>query len=450
MTDRPLLAIILAAGKGTRMKSQLPKVLHKVAGRTMLAHVLGQAQALGASQLAVVVGPDMDNVAKEARSVAPTCAVFVQTAQKGTGDAVKAARQALEAHSGDVIVLFGDTPLLTLATLKKLRSEIADMTGVAVLGFHAQDPTGYGRLLTSPLGELLAIREHKDASGTERQLTLCNSGVLGFSVRDLPALLDAIQPSNIQGEYYLTDTVELARKGGHNARVVIGFEREMLGVNSRAQLAEAEAEMQRRLRTAALDGGVTMIDPQSVYLSADTRFGQDVVIEPNVFFGPGVTIGSGVEIKANCHIEGATIANGARVGPFARLRPGAKLKDDVHVGNFVEIKNATLDPGAKANHLAYIGDGHVGEGANIGAGTIFCNYDGFNKHRTEVGPGAFVGSNSSLVAPVKIGAGAYVGSGSVITKDVAPDALAVERAQQMQKDGWAAKFRIMMQRRKNA
>jgi len=448
MTARPLLIVILAAGQGTRMKSVLPKVLHKVGGRSMLAHVLDVVQQLGADSPAVVIGPGMDAVRAAVSEQMPSARVFVQAEQKGTADALLAAREMLAAHSGDVLVLYADTPLLTTPTLKLLLERLNEGAQIAVLGFEAADPTGYGRLLTEDGGWLRAIREDKDASEEERRVQLCNSGVMAFRLDDLMGVLRRIGNANAKGEFYLTDAVEIARGDGARAAVVACGEDEVLGVNSRDQLSVAEAIFQSRARLAAMREGATLIAPETVWLSWDTRIGRDVVIEPNVFFGPGVTVEDGAEIKANCHVERARIGKGARVGPFARLRPGADLGEDVHVGNFVEVKNVTLGPGAKANHLSYLGDGAVGANANIGAGTIFCNYDGFQKHRTEVGAGAFVGSNTSLVAPVKIGEGAYIGSGSVITKDVAADALALERSPQEERPGWAAKFRAMMSRRK--
>ncbi len=448
MTNPSLLIVVLAAGKGTRMKSALPKVLHQVAGRSMVAHVLELATSSGAAAISVVVGPGMDNVRAAALGVVPDARVVVQERQLGTADAVLAARDTLERHQGDVIVLYADTPLIEAATIGRLREALADGAGVAVLGFEAADPTGYGRLLVSEGGTLEAIREDKDASDAERAVRLCNSGVLAFRLPDLAGLLSRIGNANAKGEYYLTDAVELARGEGHRAAVVVCPEDEVLGVNARDQLAKAEAIFQQRRRQAAMRDGVTLVAPETVWFSADTTVGRDVVIEPNVFFGPGVTIEDDVRINANCHIEGAVVRSGARVGPFARLRPGADLGADVHIGNFVEVKNVVMGAGAKANHLAYLGDGEVGTGANIGAGTIFCNYDGFFKHRTVVGAGAFVGSNSSLVAPVEIGPGAYVGSGSVISRNVNADALAIERSTQEERPGWAQKFRTMMARRK--
>lgn len=449
MTVQPLLCIVLAAGKGTRMKSALPKVLHKIAGRSMLGHVLALSKTLGAAKTAVVAGPGMESVAAEASKHLPGSVISIQHEQRGTADAVLAASDHIEQHSGDVIVLYADTPLLIPATLLKLRAVLDKGANIAVLGFRPSDPTGYGRLLTDASGALVAIREEKDASDAERKVTLCNSGVMAFRVPDLAGLLKRIGNNNTKNEYYLTDAVEIARSAGLNAAAVECPEQDVLGINSRDQLAAAEAIWQDRARLDLMRAGVTMIAPETVWLSYDTKIAADVVIEPNVFFGPGVTVHAGAEIKANCHLEGATIGRNARIGPFARLRPGAELGGSVHVGNFVEVKNVVMGEGAKANHLAYLGDGSVGAKANVGAGTIFCNYDGFNKSKTEIGSGAFIGSNSSLVAPVKIGDGAYIGSGSVITKDVAAGALALERSPQEERPGWAEKFRTMMARRKS-
>ncbi|MEZ5851044.1 MAG: bifunctional UDP-N-acetylglucosamine diphosphorylase/glucosamine-1-phosphate N-acetyltransferase GlmU [Hyphomicrobiaceae bacterium] len=456
MTAEPLLAIVLGAGKGTRMKSQTPKVLHKVAGLSMLGHVLRAAAAAGASRVAAVVGPDMDAVAAEARRHAPEADIHVQSQQLGTADAVKAARASIAAHTGHVIVLFADTPLFRASTLEATRAALGQGADVVAVGFEAADPTNYGRFITDAAGDLVAIREHKDASAQERQIRLCNAGVMGFRTEHLLSILDAIGDDNANKEFYLTDAVTIARERGLSARAIVCAEDEVLGVNSRDQLATAEAIWQNRRRLEVMREGATLIAPETVWLSHDTLIGRDVLIEPNVFIGCGVTIEDGATIKANTHMDGADaksqlgvrIRAGAEVGPFARLRPGADIGPSVHIGNFVEVKNATLEKGAKANHLAYIGDGQIGEGANIGAGTIFCNYDGFFKHKTEIGAGAFVGSNSSLVAPVKIGSGAFIGSGSVITKDVSPNALALERATQEERPGWAEKFRVMMQRRK--
>ena len=454
----PLLTVVLAAGKGTRMKSALPKVLHPIAGLPMVCHVLRAARAAGSERTALVVGPGMDRVAQEASGETDALEVFVQDQQLGTAHAVLAARPLLARHQGDVLVLYGDTPLISGDTLRRLREALDGGAAIAVLGVRPADPFGYGRLLTDDAGNLIAIREERDASPAERAVGLCNSGVMAFRLPSVVGLLDRIGNSNAKGEYYLTDAVEIARRDGLRSVTVAGSERDVMGVNSRGQLAEAEAVWQAARRREVMLDGATLIAPETVWLAHDTRLGRDVVIEPNVFFGPGVTVEDRVVIKANSHIqgfdgksrEGAVIRAGAEIGPFARIRPGADIGPDVHVGNFVEVKAAILEAGAKANPLAYIGDGRVGAGANVGAGTIFCNYDGFFKHRTDVGRGAFVGSNSSLVAPVRIGDGAYVASGSVVTKDVAADALAITRPVQCERPGWAAKFKVMMQRRKSS
>ena len=444
------LAIILAAGKGTRMKSDQPKVLHRLAGAPMLAHVLRSASAAGAWRASIVIGPGMEVVGEAGLAAAPLAEVFVQPEQLGTADAVKAAAPAFDGRQGPVLVLYGDTPLLRAETLKAVLGELEAGADLAVIGFEADDPAGYGRLLFDEKGRLVGIREEKDASAAERALTLCNSGIMAFrSSKILTDLLARIGNDNAKGEYYLTDAVSFAHADGLQTRVVLSNAEEVLGVNSRAELAVAEGIMQRRLRMTAMVHGATLVAPETVFLSYDTALGRDVTIEPNVFIGPGVAIEDGVTIRAFCHIEHASIARGATVGPFARLRPGANLAPDAHVGNFVEIKNAEIAEGAKVNHLTYIGDASVGAKANIGAGTITCNYDGFSKHRTEIGAGAFVGSNSSLVAPVRIGDGAYIGSGSVITKDVPDDALAVTRAPQEAHDGWAAKLRARRMRKKS-
>jgi bifunctional UDP-N-acetylglucosamine pyrophosphorylase / glucosamine-1-phosphate N-acetyltransferase len=448
MSSRPLLIVVLAAGKGTRMNSAQPKVLHKIAGRSLLGHVLALAQARKDARLTVVVGPEMEEVAAEARRIAPGTEVCIQKHQRGTADAVLAAREILARHTGDVLVLYADTPLLTPETIDNLLGVLDRQAAVAVLGFEARDPGNYGRLLTESDGTLIAIREAKDASPAELQTRLCNSGVMALRRDDTLDVLDAVKNDNTKGEYYLTDVVEIVRSRGGRTGVIVCPEDEVLGINQRSELAGAEAIWQRRARARVMAEGATLVAPETVWLSHDTTIGRDVTIEPNVFFGPGVTVGDGAEIRANCHIEGAAIGAGARIGPFARLRPGADLGDNVHVGNFVEIKNVRLGNGAKANHLSYLGDGNVGAGANIGAGTIFCNYDGFFKHRTEIGERAFIGSNSALVAPVKIGEGAYVGSGSVITKDVASGALALERSSQEERPAWATKFRTLMAKRK--
>lgn len=447
MPNAPLHIVVLAAGKGTRMQSAVPKVLHPVAGRSMLGHVLATASALGPAALSVVIAPDMDAARVEIGRIAPGAGVYAQSEPLGTAHALRAAEPALAAHRGDVLVIFGDTPLIEAATLQRLLAAL-DGAGLAVLGFEARDPTGYGRLVTDAAGDVTAIVEERDASPRQAAITLCNSGVMAFRMPELPKLLQRIGNDNAKREYYLTDAVALARSDGVRTVCVTCPEEEVLGINSRRQLAEAERIYQDRARRAAMDAGATLVAPETVWFSFDTVLGRDVRIEPNVVFGPGCAVEDGVEILANCHFVGARIRSGARVGPFARFRPGADIGPNVHIGNFVEVKNAALEDGAKANHLSYIGDGRVGAGANIGAGTIFCNYDGFNKSVTDVGPGAFIGSNSALVAPVKVGAGAYVGAGSVISKDVAADALVVVRGSLEERPGWAAKFRQMMLKRR--
>lgn len=444
MTDRPArrcLAVVLAAGEGTRMRSTLPKVLHGLAGRSMLAHVLSTVAALGVDAVAVVVGPGRDDVAAAARRACPDAKVFVQAERRGTAHAVLAARDALQQGYDDVLVLYADVPLIEADTLDGMRAALAEGAAVVALGFEAADPTGYGRLLLGPDGALAAIREHKDASDTERQVTLCNSGLMALDGRRALALLDRVTPDNIQREFYLTDAVAIARADGERCAAPVAAETEVMGVNDRVQLAAAEAQLQRRLRVAAMRAGVTLQAPDTVFLSHDTRFGRDVTVEPHVVFGPGVTVGDGAVVHAFSHFAGAAIAAGAQVGPFARLRPGARLAAGAKVGNFVEVKNADIGAGAKVSHLSYIGDATVGAGANVGAGTITCNYDGFGKAHTDIGTDAFIGSNSALVAPVSIGAGAYVGSGSVITDDVPADALALGRGRQVVKEGWAERFR---------
>jgi bifunctional UDP-N-acetylglucosamine pyrophosphorylase/glucosamine-1-phosphate N-acetyltransferase len=437
MTDTPLAIVVLAAGKGTRMRSDLPKVMHPVAGRPMIAHLLATASELSPERIVVVIGPDMDRV-RDAVAPHPTC---VQAERNGTGGAVKAARAALEGFEDTVLVLYGDTPLVTVDTMRRAAAACADGVAVSVLGFRPSHFHQYGRLITNADGGLEAIVEAKDASPEELEVNLCNSGVMAFDGRHLVGLLDRLDTNNAKNEYYLTETVALARADGHAAAVVEGVEEELLGVNSRADLAIAEAAVQDALRAQALEGGATLIDPGTVWFHHDTELGRDVVVEPNVVFGPGVRVADGARIRAFSHLEGAVVAADAVVGPYARLRPGAHIGAGARVGNFVEIKNADLGAGAKANHLSYIGDAHVGAGANIGAGTITCNYDGFGKYETNIGAGAFIGSNSALVAPVTIGDGAIVAAGSTISHDVAGDALAIERAEQVTKTGWAARFR---------
>jgi bifunctional UDP-N-acetylglucosamine pyrophosphorylase/glucosamine-1-phosphate N-acetyltransferase len=422
------------------MKSARPKVMHAIAGRPMLGHILAAASQAGSGRLAIVLGPNMNEARDYASKAASEAQFFEQTERKGTAHALLSARDALEDPADDVLVLYGDTPLMTAETLAKVRASLKEGAEIVVLGFRADDPSGYGRLILDDKGTLAAIREDRDATAEEKRIDLCNSGVMAFAGTHLPGLIDEIGNDNAKGEFYLTDAVELGREKGLKLAVIECPEAEVLGVNSRAELARAEALMQERLRAVALDGGVTMTAPETVFLSFDTVLGRDVTIEPNVVFGPRVSVGEGSRIRAFSHIEDAKIAENAEIGPFARLRPGAELDKGAKVGNFVEIKKARVGPGAKVNHLTYIGDAIIGAGANIGAGTITCNYDGFNKYQTVIGENAFIGSNSSLVAPVSIGDGAYIGSGSVITKDVGDGALAIERNQQREVAGWAVKF----------
>ena len=440
MTGRSSLTIVLAAGEGTRMRSSLPKVLHQVASQSLLAHVLAAAPKGAESALAVVVGPDREDVAAEARRIRADAATFVQRERLGTAHAVLAAREAIVGGADDLLIAFGDTPMISAATFERLRAPLKDGAALAVLGFRAQDPTGYGRLVVEG-GQLVAIREQADASEAERKIDLCNAGVMAFAGDTALAVIEAIGNRNSKGEYYLTDAVEVVRGLGLTATVIETDEDEVRGINTKTQLAEAEASMQARLRKAALDAGVTIVAPETVHLSADTVFGKDVMIEQYVVIGPGVSIADGAVIHAFSHLVQAEIGKNASVGPYARLRPGTSLGEGARIGNFVETKAARLEAGVKVNHLTYIGDSEIGAGANIGAGTITCNYDGFNKAKTVIGAGAFVGSNSSLVAPVRIGKGAYIGSGSVITRDVPDDALAVERNDVATKEGWGKRFR---------
>jgi len=440
MRQRTCLAIVLAAGEGTRMRSALPKVLHPLGGRALIEHVLDAIGHAGASEIAVVVGPNHDAILALVHKRLPKAHIFTQSERLGTAHAVLAARQAIARKQDDILVLFADTPLVRAETLKKLRDALVQGAAVAVLGFNAADPTGYGRLVMRG-DELVAIREERDASAEERKIGFCNGGLMALAGEHALAILERIGNVNAMGEYYLTDAIAIARDMGLKAVAIETGEDDVRGINTKAQLAQAEAVLQERLRAAALEAGVTMTAPHTVFLSADTKFGRDVTIEPNVVFGPGVTVEDGAVIRSFSHLEGAHVGKGARVGPYARLREGAQIGQNVHIGNFVEVKQAQIEAGAKANHLAYIGDARVGAGANIGAGTITCNYDGIAKHRTDIGAGAFIGSNSSLVAPVKIGDGAYVGSGSVVTKDVPADALAVARAAQTVKEGWAKRLR---------
>jgi bifunctional UDP-N-acetylglucosamine pyrophosphorylase/glucosamine-1-phosphate N-acetyltransferase len=439
-SPRPLACVVLAAGKGTRMKSARPKVLHPLAGEPMLRHVLRAATAAGAVRTIVVIGPDMDDVAAEA---SPHETV-VQTGQAGTGDAVRTALPLLQGWDGDVLVLFGDAPLVTADHLRALidRRGAADDPAVVVMGVDLADPAAFGRLVVDADGGLRAIVEYRDADAETRAIRLCNGGLTLFDGARLAELVGALSNDNAKGEFYLTDCVALARERGWTAaHVVVDGDQGLLGINSRAELAAAERLFQDRLRSRAMAQGTTLVAPETVFLTADTVLGRDVLIEPNVVFGPGVTVGDEVTIRAFSHIEGARIEGGAIVGPYARLRPGAEIGKGAHIGNFVEVKNATLGAGAKANHLTYLGDADIGAGSNVGAGTITCNYDGFFKHRTVVGEGVFVGSNTALVAPVTVGDGVNIAAGSVITADVEADALAVGRARQETKPGWAKRYR---------
>ena len=441
-------AVILAAGQGTRMKSPLPKVLHRVGGRAMLDRAIDAAQALGCARIVVVVGAHSPEVGAHVVRRLGEGSTALQDPPLGTGHAVRSAEAALKGFEGDVVVTYADVPLLDDTVISALFAVREDDADLAVLGFEAEDPGAYGRLILGDENELERIVEARDASVDELEVTACNSGVMALPARLLFDLLAEVTNDNAKGEYYLTDVVALARARGLKTRVAMAAEEDVLGVNSQIELAQAEAIFQHRRRLDLLAEGVSMVAPETVYLAYDTDIEGGVTIEPNVVFGPGVRVESGARIHAFSHLEGCTVRSGAQVGPFARLRPGADIGRKARVGNFVEVKNVSLGEGAKANHLAYLGDGEVGAGANIGAGTIFCNYDGFGKARTTVGEGAFVGSNSSLVAPVSIGAGAYIGSGSVVTKDVSPDALAFERSEQVEKPGWAARFRAAKQSRK--
>ncbi len=438
MTDSNVAVVVLAAGRGARMESDIPKALHAVAGQPMLSHVLRAASGIEPRRTVVVVGRGMEAVAR----LADGAATVIQERRLGTAHAVLQARPELGGFESDVLVLFADGPLITSATMRRLvdtRRNAAD-PAVVVLGFRPGDAAAYGRLVMNRAGALEAIVEFHDADDAQRKIGLCNGGAMAVDGAVLFEYLSEIGNDNAKGEYYLTDLVAVARAHGRECAVVECPEEETHGVNSRADLAAVEAVLQRRLRAAAMAAGVTMVDPGTVYLSVDTTFGRDIVVEPHVFFGPGVTVGDRVRIRAFSHIEGAAVAAGASIGPYARLRPGADIGESARIGNFVEVKAATVETGAKVNHLAYVGDARVGEGANVGAGTITCNYDGVAKHRTDIGAGAFIGSNSALVAPVKIGDGAIVGAGSAVSRDVPAGALALARAEQSEKPGWAARF----------
>ncbi|MFC3725466.1 bifunctional UDP-N-acetylglucosamine diphosphorylase/glucosamine-1-phosphate N-acetyltransferase GlmU [Neoaquamicrobium sediminum] len=440
MSQRTCLSVILAAGEGTRMKSALPKVLHPIAGLPMVAHVVKAARRDEATEVAVVVGREADTVRDAVLPFAPEAEVFLQSERLGTAHAVLAAREKIARGYDDVLVVFGDTPLVQAEALADLRAELAKGAAVVVMGFRAPDPTGYGRLIEEN-GALVAIREERDASAAERTIDFCNGGLMAIAGAHALPLLDAVKNDNAKGEYYLTDIVEIAAGQGLKVVATEAPYENVLGINNRLELSEAEAIWQRRRRRELMLDGVSMLDPDSVHLSHDTEIAPDAVLEPNVFFGPGVKVSAGARVRAFSHLEKAIVGENAEIGPFARLRPGAQIGTKAKVGNFCEVKNAVVDAGAKVNHLSYVGDAHVGAKANLGAGTITCNYDGYAKHHTEIGAGAFVGTNTSLVAPVTIGEGAYIASGSVITANVPDDALAFGRARQENKEGLGRRLR---------
>ncbi|MGI3170831.1 bifunctional UDP-N-acetylglucosamine diphosphorylase/glucosamine-1-phosphate N-acetyltransferase GlmU [Pseudooceanicola sp. C21-150M6] len=438
--------VVLAAGQGTRMNSDLPKVLHKIGGAPMLVHAIRSGEALEPARIVVVTGHGGEAVGKAALDYQPMAEIAVQAEQKGTAHAVAQAQEALEGFDGDAIVLYGDTPFIRPETLEKMQAARA-VHDVVILGFEAADPGRYGRLVMD--GESLErIVEFKDASDEERRITLCNSGVVMASAKVLFSLIDEVSNDNAAGEYYLTDIVALARARGLSASAVTCAEAETMGINSRAELAVAEAAFQTRARVEVLEDGVTLVAPETVFFAFDTFVGRDTVIEQNVVFGPGATVESEAHIRAFSHLEGCHVSRGGVVGPYARLRPGAELAEDVRIGNFVEIKNAQIDRGAKVNHLSYVGDAVVGEEANLGAGTVTCNYDGVSKHQTRIGARAFIGSSTMLVAPVSVGDDAMTGSGSVITADVEPGALALARAKQVNKPGLARRLFEMLKANK--
>jgi bifunctional UDP-N-acetylglucosamine pyrophosphorylase/glucosamine-1-phosphate N-acetyltransferase len=447
---KPFAAVVLAAGKGTRMKSDTHKVLHPIAGQPMLAHLLASVETLAPVAEVMVVGHGREQIEKAV--AARGARVALQEPQLGTAHAVQQAQAPLEGFDGDILILYGDVPMVPTATMARMLDRLHgdDAPAVVVLGFRPPDALAYGRVIADEAGAIAKMVEYKDASSEERAVTLCNSGLMAVRAGDLWPLLSRVGNDNAAAEYYLPDIVMLALADGRKSAVIEAEAWEVAGVNSRAELATVEAEWQARRRAAAMADGATLIAPETVWFAHDTAIGRDVTIEQNVVFGPKVSVADGAIIRAFSHLEGAEVASGAIVGPYARLRPGAKIGERAHIGNFVEVKNVTVGVGAKANHLTYLGDGEVGAGANIGAGTIFCNYDGFFKNRTIVGEGAFVGSNSALVAPVTIGRGAIVAAGSVIAKDVAADALALVRPEQQEKPGWAARFRARAAQKKAA
>ena len=437
-------AVILAAGAGTRMKSATPKVLHKVAGLPMLGHVIAGLEAAGVSRIVVVVAPGAADV--EAYAASHGCQTVVQDKQLGTGHAAACAREALKNFGGELVIAYGDMPLMTASTFEA--SFAARAQGLAIVAFRTADPGAYGRVILDSAGKLDRIVEFKDADQAERNCDLCNAGVLAADAKKFFGWVARLDNKNAQGEFYLTDVPALAKRDRAVCSVATVAEDDALGVNSRAELAEAERRMQNRLRAKALQAGVGMTAPETVFLSYDTVLGADVSIDPFVVFGPKVRVASGARIKSHCHLEEADVAADAVIGPYARLRPGTVIGEGAHIGNFVEVKNSRVGAGAKANHLTYLGDASVGAKANIGAGTITCNYNGYDKSRTEIGDGAFIGSDTALVAPVKVGAGAITAAGSVITRDVPQDALAIARGEQTEKPGWAKAFRDKKQKEK--
>lgn len=444
----PLAVIVLAAGQGTRMKSSLHKVLHPIAGRPMLLHLLASVGELAPARQVVVVGAGRAQV--EQAVAGRGVDIAVQAEQLGTGHAVAQAKAALAGFEGDVLILYGDVPLVKAETMRAMIERLhgADDPACVVLGFRPADAAAYGRIVADADGRIAKMVEYKDASEAERAVDLCNSGLMAVRAADLFALLDRVRNDNAAGEYYLPDIVMLAAADGRASAVIETEAAQVAGVNSRAELAAVEASWQAERRAAAMRDGVTLVAPETVFFAHDTVLARDVTIEPNVVFGPGVTVAEGAVIHAFCHVEGAQIGAGAAIGPYARLRPGAVLAEKVRIGNFVEVKNARLGKGSKANHLSYVGDAQVGEGVNIGAGTITCNYDGYFKHETVIGDRAFIGSNSALVAPVRIGRDAIVAAGSAVSRDVADGELRLVRAEQLVKPGWADRFHDAMRKRK--
>lgn len=441
--------IILAAGQGTRMKSTLPKVLHPLCGRPMLHAVMETALMLSPERIITVVGPDMEIVERSATFYHPNAECVVQTKQLGTADAVKAALPSLEGFTGNVIVLYGDTPLIRAASVETMLKTLeSPHNAVTVLGFRPKDPAEYGRMIVNDAGELHAIVEFKEATAEQRSINLCNSGVMAIKGSLLAGLLNSVDNNNAKKEYYLTDIIALARQGGHGCRFIEADEEDVQGINSRVQLAEAEAVAQKRLRLQAMENGVTLISPETVTFCFDTILGRDVIIHPYVVFGKNVQVHDGVEIKPFSHIEGAVVHNDASIGPFSRLRVGTVVGAHARIGNFVEIKNSKLENDVKINHLSYIGDADIGMHTNIGAGTITCNYDGFNKHHTSIGKNTLIGSNTALVAPVTIGSGVIIGAGSVILDDVASDALSIARSHQVILEGKGAEIRCRKKKEK--